>query len=163
MNEFAKAMGDLFTNPVVLCAALSWFLAQVIKLITSPKYRKGMDFLRFAFGSGGMPSSHSAVVMGACISCGILEGFDSTVFALSGVLALVVMRDALGIRREAGKHASVLNDITQEMAKENEKFSEITLAEFLGHTRLQVIAGAMFGCLVACVCQLWFFPAVGLV
>ncbi|MBR7181702.1 MAG: divergent PAP2 family protein, partial [Clostridia bacterium] len=102
MNEFAKSMGDLFTNPVVLCAALSWFLAQIIKLITSPKYRKGIDFLRFAFGSGGMPSSHSAVVMGACISCGILEGFDSTVFALSGVLALVVMRDALGIRREAG-------------------------------------------------------------
>jgi acid phosphatase family membrane protein YuiD len=156
--EFGRHVGDFFTNPVLLCGIFSWFLAQIIKLFTSPKYRKGIDFLRFAFGSGGMPSSHSAVVCATAFSCGILYGYGSAVFAVAAVLAIVVMRDASGIRLEASKHAEVINDISQELAKKQKKFSDITLSEFLGHTLSQVIAGALLGVLMAFVCQLWLFP-----
>ena len=151
-------IADFFTNPVLLCGIASWFLAQIIKVIASPKYRKGIDFLRFAFGSGGMPSSHSAVVCATAFSCGILYGYNSAIFAVAAVLAIVVMRDASGIRLEASKHAEVINDISQELAKKQKKFSEITLSEFLGHTLSQVVAGALLGILMAFICQLWLFP-----
>ena len=158
--ELKEHVVDFFTNPVLLCAIFSWFLAQIIKVFTSPKYRKGLDFFRFAFGSGGMPSSHSAVVTATCFSCGILYGYDSAIFAVSAVLAIVVMRDASGIRREASKHAEVINDISQELAKKHKKFSEITLSEFLGHTLSQVIMGALLGVVMAFICQLLIFPVM---
>lgn len=157
-SEVGRNIADFFTNPVLLCGIVSWFLAQIIKVFTSPKYRKGLDFIRFAFGSGGMPSSHSAVVCATAFSCGILYGYGSPIFAVAAVLAIVVMRDASGIRLEASKHAAAINDISQELAKRHKKFSEITLAEFLGHTLSQVIAGALLGILMAFVCQLWLFP-----
>lgn len=159
-SEIGNRFLDLITNRVLLCAGFAWFVAQIIKVFTSPRYRKDISFLRFAFGSGGMPSSHSAVVMATCFSCGIIYGYGSPYFAIAAVLAVVVMRDASGIRREASKHAEVINDISQELAKKQKKFSEITLSEFLGHTVSQVIMGALLGILMAAVCQHWLFPKV---
>ena len=152
---------DLVTNPVLLCAAFAWLLAQLLKVFTSPQYRNGMSLLRFVVGSGGMPSSHAAAVCATCFSCGILYGSDSAFFAISGVLAAVVMRDAAGIRREAGKQAEVINRISDELNKTNKKMTfEDTLKVLLGHTPLQVVAGAFLGVLMAFFCQYVLFPVM---
>ncbi|MBQ8357203.1 MAG: divergent PAP2 family protein [Clostridia bacterium] len=154
-------MLDLLTNPVLISAVFAWLLAQFLKIFTSAKYRDGMSFLRFLFGSGGMPSSHSAAVCATCFSCGILYGFDSALFAVSGVLAVVVMRDAAGIRREAGKQAQVINQISEELNKKKKKPTfEESLKVFLGHTPLQVLFGAMLGIMMAFFCQFWLFPRI---
>ena len=159
--EIKNHIIDLVTNPIILSTALAWLLAQLLKIFTTPKYRNGMSLLRFIFGSGGMPSSHSAAVCAACFSCGILYGFDSALFAISAVLAIVVMRDAAGIRREAGKQAEVINQISGELNKKNKKMNfEETLKVLLGHTPLQVIVGAIIGVLMAFLCQKVLFPAI---
>ena len=161
MLELKNNVIDLFTNRVVLAAAIAWLLAQVLKLFTSPKYRNGLSLLRFVVGSGGMPSSHSAAVCATCFSCGILYGYDSAVFAVSAVLAVVVMRDAAGIRREAGKQAQVINQMAEELNKKKKKNAfEDTLKVLLGHTPLQVLFGALLGVLTALVCQYWFLPLI---
>ncbi len=144
---------DFLTNPVLLCAALSWLAAQLLKLLTTPYYTKSFSLKQLIFGSGGMPSSHSAVVCATCISCGILYGYNSALFAISAVLAFVVMRDAAGLRREAGKQAEVINQISEELGKKKKSFADITLPELLGHTPLQVIFGALLGFFMAYFCQ----------
>lgn len=152
---------DLVTNPVLLSAVLACLLAQLLKIFTTPKYRNGLSILRFVFGSGGMPSAHSAAVCATCFSCGILYGFDSALFAISAVLAVVVMRDAAGIRREAGKQAEVINQISGELNRKNKKLNfEETLKVLLGHTPSQVLVGAILGVLTALLCQKVFFPAI---
>ena len=149
------------TNPVFLCAVIAWFLAQFLKIFTSPQYRNGLSLLRFVVGSGGMPSSHAAAVCATCFSCGILYGFDSAFFAISAVLAAVVMHDAAGIRREAGKQAEAINRISGELNKTNKKMTfEDTLKVLLGHTPLQVVMGAILGFIMAFVCQYLLFPAI---
>ncbi|MBE6701882.1 MAG: divergent PAP2 family protein [Ruminococcaceae bacterium] len=161
MLEIRKFIVDLFTNPVVLCATFSWLMAQFIKVLTTPKYRKDKSVLQVLFGSGGMPSSHSAAVFSAAIAIGLHEGFDSAIFAIAGVLAMVVIRDATGIRREAGKHAAVLNQITEELNKEKEDEEsnfKYTLKVLLGHTPLQVFFGAVLGVAMAFICHYWIFP-----
>ena len=152
---------DLVTNPVLLCAVFAWLLAQLLKIFTSPQYRDGLSLLRFVVGSGGMPSSHSAAVAATCFSCGILYGYDSAYFAISAILAAVVMRDAAGIRREAGKQAEAINRISGELNKKSHKKNvEETLKVLLGHTPLQVLVGAILGILMAFVCQYALFPAI---
>lgn len=148
---------DFLTNPVLLCAIISWFTAQFLKLLTTPHYTKKFSFGQLFFGTGGMPSSHSAVVCSTAISCGIIYGYDSAIFAVSAILAMVVMKDATGIRREAGKQAVVINQISEELGKKREKFADITLHELLGHTPLQVICGAILGFVMAYFCQRWLF------
>ena len=163
MLELRRIIIDLFTNPMILCATFSWLVAQFLKIFTTPKFRMDRSVLHVLFGSGGMPSSHSAAVFGAAISIGLHEGFDSAVFAVVGVLAMVVVRDATGIRREAGKHAAMLNQITEELNKEKEHENEEnafehTLKVLLGHTPLQVFFGAILGVAMAFICHYWIFP-----
>jgi acid phosphatase family membrane protein YuiD len=161
MKVFLDALVDLFTNPVLICAVFAWISAQILKIFFSPKYRKEMSFVRFIVGSGGMPSSHSAAVCATCFSCGILYGYGSPLFAISGVLAVVVMRDAAGIRREAGKQAEVINKIAEELNQQNKKKTfEDTLKEFIGHTPSQVMVGGFLGVLMAFVCQYLLFPVM---
>ena len=160
MNVVIDTLVDLFTNPVMMCAVFSWILAQIIKLFTDPKHLKGNSVSNFLVGSGGMPSSHSAAVCATCISCGLLYGFGSTYFAISGVLAVVVMRDAAGVRRESGKQAAVINRVTQEINKKKNVFDAEQLKELLGHTPLQVFAGAVLGTAMSFLCQLWLFPMI---
>ena len=161
MLELKRDILDLLTNKVILAAAIAWFIAQFLKIFTSRKYRNGMSLLRFVVGSGGMPSSHSAAVCATCFSCGILYGYDSALFAIAAVLAVVVMRDAAGIRREAGKQAEVINQITGELNKKQKKNTfEETLKVLLGHTPLQVLFGALLGVLIAFACQYWFLPLI---
>ena len=157
---FKNNIVDFFTNPVLLCAIISWFAAQMLKLFTTPYYKQEFSLLQALVGSGGMPSSHSAVVCSTSISCGILYGYDSAIFALSAVFAMVVMRDATGIRREAGKQAEVINQISEELGKKKKKFLYVTLPELLGHTPLQVLFGALLGLGMAYFCQRFLFVRI---
>ena len=159
MTDLQLFIMQLFTNPVLLCAVFSWLMAQFIKLFTTPNYRHDRSILQVLFGSGGMPSSHSATVCATCVSCGLIHGFGSPLFAISGVLAVVVMRDAAGVRRESGKQAAVINRVAQEMNKKK-GFDFEQLKELLGHTPLQVFAGAVLGMAMAFICQLWLFPLI---
>ena len=155
--EFKANIIDFFTNPILLCAAFSWFAAQLIKLITTPCYKKDFSVMHTLFGTGGMPSSHTAVVCATTFSCGVLYGYDSAIFAVSAVFAMVVMKDAVSVRREAGKQAGVINQITEEMGKRKKRFMSVSLPELLGHTPLQVIFGALLGIGMAYFCQRFLF------
>ncbi len=106
-----------------------------------------------------MPSSHSATVSALAVSVGLREGFDSALFAVAAVFALIVMYDATGIRRAAGLHAQLLNQLVEELQKLVERgFAREPLKELLGHTYLEVLVGALLGLLVALSLH-YLFPA----
>lgn len=137
---------ELGTNFVLWTAILGWFAAQVIKFILVFATQKNLDFKRL-IGSGGMPSSHSSIVSALAVAAGLDRGFASIEFAICAVIAFVVMYDACGVRRSAGQHAKILNKIIQ---RENEKEpAKETLKELLGHSPIEVFAGAVLGILIA--------------
>ena len=104
----------LFSNQVLLCCITAWFVAQALKIPTYYLVEKKWDWHRF-FGSGGMPSSHTAFVVSLTLMIGATQGFDSAIFALSFTMAAIVMYDATGVRRETGKQAVIINEIVQKM------------------------------------------------
>lgn len=137
----------LLHNPVLLAALLAWFIAQTLKVIFSVMQTGKVDFQRFV-GAGGMPSSHSALAMGLTAKIGMTEGWSSTIFALSLVTSLVIMYDAANVRRAAGEQAEVLNKMIDELFHDG-TIREERLKELLGHTPLEVVAGAILGVAVA--------------
>ena len=141
-----ETIGDLFTNKCIYIPVLVWFCIQVSKFIVELIKTKKINFKRL-MGAGGMPSSHSAVVTSLAILVGKQEGFGSTSFALAFVLACVVMYDAAGVRRAAGKQAHLLNKIVSTPNLTNVQVQE-RLNEVLGHTPIQVIVGAIIGIIV---------------
>ena len=130
-------------NQVFIACFLAWFLAQLIKIILTYFFDNRFDVSRFV-GSGGMPSSHTSFVTSLATAVGLVSGYDSSEFALSLVLALVVMYDAAGVRRAAGKQARLLNKIVETPGLSGLEVSE-RLVEVLGHTPLQVVVGAVIG------------------
>ncbi len=143
MNFFSQ----LFNNRIIWISLLAWFIAQFLKVILTIISVKKLDLTRF-IGSGGMPSSHAALVVSLATSIGLQEGFNSPIFALSLVVALVVMYDAAGVRRAAGKQAAVLNEIVAELQSLH-TIREEKLIELLGHTPVEVIAGAALGIIIS--------------
>lgn len=152
-------------NIVLVVALISWVAAQIIKVIVYAIKFKKFNGERI-LGAGGMPSSHSATVCALTIAVSRVNGITSTEFALAMVLALVVMYDATGVRRAAGLQAREINrlrrivneldeehldDLDEKIAIESEKEPEETkdLKEFLGHTPLEVLCGALLGILIA--------------
>jgi len=133
----------VFTNISFLSALCGWFASQSIKFTWNLIKNRQLDF-RYMISTGGMPSAHSASVSALATSVGIREGCDSTLFAVALAFALIVMFDAQSVRRAAGQQARVLNQIVQELFKEHH-FSRHKLAELLGHTRLEVLAGLLLG------------------
>ena len=131
---------EIFGNRVIQAAALAWAIAQGTKIILTLVIDKRFDLTRLV-GTGGMPSSHSALVMAMAFSVGKSDGFDSTIFGLAIILCFVVMYDAAGIRRAAGKQAEILNYFINEHKIPNME----NLKELLGHTPLEVFAGALLG------------------
>lgn len=123
-----------------------WFFIQLFKLIYDLVTTKQFNFKRI-LGAGGMPSSHSAVVTSLATMIGINQGFDSQMFALATIFAFVVMYDAAGIRRAAGKQAHILNMIVNTPGLSGVEVTE-KLQEVLGHTPTQVIVGAIIGVIV---------------
>ncbi len=141
-----KELGNLLGNHMVVNSVVAWMLAQVIKTIIDAVIHHRVDFNRL-FGDGGMPSGHSATVTALAVTAGLQEGLGSPIFAISAVLAIIVMHDAMGVRLEAGKHAKAINELFDLMSSSAE--SEEKMKEFLGHTPLQVCSGAVLGFLVA--------------
>ncbi len=139
----------IFRNPLLMPAILAWFAAQLIKLILTLILSKKLDFRRMV-GSGGMPSSHSSFVVALTVSAGMRHGWDSALFAVCTVLAAIVMYDAAGVRRAAGRQAAVLNRIARTLTESGQTDERHeALRELLGHTPVEVIAGALLGTLIA--------------
>ena len=137
---------ELLQNRLLVSALLAWLAAQVIKTILYSLTNRTLD-LRRLFGDGGMPSGHSATVTALAASAAFSCGLDSAAFAISAILAVVVMHDAMGVRRQAGKHAKAINELMETLG--SDIAPEEKLQEFLGHTPLQVCLGAVLGFLVA--------------
>lgn len=125
----------------------AWVLAQTFKVLLSILFTKKLDIRRFV-GSGGMPSSHSALVVSMAVGIGLAEGYGSPLFALALAVAMVVMYDAAGVRRAAGKQAAVLNEIVADL-QAHRAVPQEKLKELLGHTPVEVIAGAILGIVIA--------------
>lgn len=138
---------DLWANVPLKCAAVSWCVAQGIKVLISLWLDKKLDWRR-CFGMGGMPSSHSAFVFSLMLSIAVKETVASTDFALAFALAAVVIYDAMGVRRETGKQGEVLNQIVSQVLVEGQPITEKQLKELVGHTPLEVIGGVIVGSLV---------------
>ena len=133
-------------NKYIYIPFLLWFGIQTFKVIYDLVTTHKFNFKRI-LGAGGMPSSHSAVVVGLATLVGKYEGVGSSIFAVSLVLAFVVMYDAAGVRRAAGKQAQLLNKIIETPGLTTGQVSE-KLVEVLGHTPIQVIVGAIIGIIV---------------
>lgn len=140
---------DLITNPYLLTGLGSWFVAQVLKTIIYAVINKKIVWERM-IGDGGMPSGHSATVTSLATFAALRCGFGSFEFAIAGILAVVVCHDAMGVRRETGKQAVILNELVEVIHKiSEEKITEEQLKIFVGHTPLQVMAGMALGILNA--------------
>ena len=136
--------GMLTQNPVIDCALLAWFLAQLIKVVLDLVLLRRFDVQRLV-SSGGMPSSHSSMVVACTVAIGKLYGTADPVFALAVVFSAVVMYDACNVRRSAGDTAKLVNQLLEHIERLTaEDFAE-DLKEVMGHTPLQVLMGALLG------------------
>jgi acid phosphatase family membrane protein YuiD len=136
-------------NKILLTAIISSLTAQMLKLLVHYIYYKKID-LRIVFSTGGMPSSHSASVISLSMAVGFEEGFKSNLFAICLFFSFIVMYDAAGIRRAAGKQAEILNKIIEDIYQGKKLLNEgEKLRELLGHTPLEVFVGAVWGIIVA--------------
>ena len=142
MNTFTLFL----TNKYIYIPFLLWFAIQTFKVMWDLIETKKFNFKRI-LGAGGMPSSHSAVVTGLATLIGKNEGVDTALFAVSFIFALVVMYDAAGVRRAAGKQAKLLNKIVETPGLSSLQVQE-KLVEVLGHTPIQVFVGAAIGVIV---------------
>ncbi|MBQ5860421.1 MAG: divergent PAP2 family protein [Selenomonadales bacterium] len=142
-----SAVKALLSNHILVSAVLAWASAQIIKTVLVYRKTKELDLERL-FGSGGMPSSHTAFVVAMATAAAMVEGLASSTFALSFILASIVMYDAAGVRQAAGQQARVLNRLIKQLRSEH-ILPERELKELLGHTPLEVLAGAVLGFLIA--------------
>ena len=140
-------VGEILDNQVLLIALCSSLTAQILKLFIELAQFRQLRF-KIMFETGGMPSSHSALVSALATGIGLTQGWDTPQFAIATVFAFIVMYDAAGIRRAAGKQAKVLNQIMVEVFEEEHD----PLKELLGHTPAQVVAGSILGILL-----MWWF------
>ena len=146
---------DFLSNKFFITAMVSWTTAQIIKFFIYAIINKSWDFSRL-FGDGGMPSGHSATVSSLATISALTFGLGSFEFAISGILAVIVCHDAMGVRLEAGKHAKLLNLLVDAFEKfSKNELPEVVLKEFVGHTPLQVITGFFLG--IFCACAMHFF------
>ena len=142
----------IFSNPVLIAGFLSWGIAQLIKVPWIYFSSGKLDWV-LLLRAGGMPSSHSALVASVAHATGLFVGFSTPLFALALTLAVIVIYDATGIRRQAGMHAEFINRILRDMVK-GKITKESQLREVLGHTPLEALAGTLLGIAVAQV--IWF-------
>ena len=150
---------NILTNPVLIVPGCAWIIAQVAKAVINAIVNKKFSFDRLV-GDGGMPSGHSATVTALAVMCGFTEGFGSTIFGLAMIFAIVVMHDAMGVRREAGKHArsiiSIVEQLNDFLSERDEQIKTEKLKVLVGHTPLQVVVGSLLGALIAVVYYLLF-------
>jgi acid phosphatase family membrane protein YuiD len=138
---------EILSNPVLIVGFAAWGLAQLIKVPWGYFSSGRWDWV-LLLRAGGMPSSHSALVAGVAHAIGLFEGFASPIFALALTLAVIVIYDATGIRRQAGMHAEFINRIIQDRLK-GKVSNDRQLREVLGHTPMEALAGTILGIAVA--------------
>ncbi|MEW6096654.1 MAG: divergent PAP2 family protein [bacterium] len=137
----------ILQNKIFLATILAWLIAQVLKIIIYARKNKRINF-RLLLGSGGMPSSHSATVMALCTAVGRVEGWQTSIFIVSLIFAIIIMTDAVGVRRSVGQQARILNIMADELYEKG-TISERRLKELLGHTPVEVFVGGGLGILIA--------------
>lgn len=147
----ASILADLRSNYVFCVGFCGWFLAQFLKIFTKA-YKTGVWDVRAFFDSGGMPSSHSSLCSSVATAVAMQQGLGSPMFAVCVCFSVIVMYDAMGVRRHAGLQAEVLNIVAESVLEGHPK-AEQKLKEVLGHTPRQVAAGSLLGVLVGL-----FFP-----
>lgn len=140
-----QALQELLANRVLISGLVGWGAAQVLKTIIYALMHHTLDLTRI-FGDGGMPSGHSATVSSLATAAALVYGLGSFEFAMAFIFAIVVCKDAMGVRLETGRQAVIINDIVEAFnSLASEKIPEAKLKEFVGHTPLQVIAGILLG------------------
>ena len=146
---------QIYSNKIIQTGAIAWVSSQIIKTIIHLIVNKKIVWERLV-GDGGMPSSQCATVTSVATAAGFIEGWNSSIFAVAVFLAIIVMHDARGVRRETGKQAVVINDMLELFEKmgAGSLTPEQTLKEFVGHTPLQVLAGGILGFVVAVIMNL---------
>ena len=137
---------DIFRIHLLMNALLAWATAQILKFFIYLAVNRTIDWKRLT-GDGGMPSGHSATVTALAVTSGLEYSCASPAFAVCVVLAIIVMHDAMGVRREAGRHAKAINELLETLSSQQEP--DVKLKEFLGHTPMQVCCGAVLGFAVA--------------
>ena len=137
----------LAANKPLNCAACAWLLAQVIKFFLYSFIEKTINWRRL-WGSGGMPSSHTAFTLALAIATGLTEGFNTTAFAIAFALMGVVVYDAMGVRYETGKQGAVINQILNELFVEGKPLTDERLKELVGHSPIEVLGGALTGIII---------------
>jgi acid phosphatase family membrane protein YuiD len=149
-------MNEFFDNKILLAAAVAWLMAQIVKV--------PLEYLRtrewnwaLLLSTGGLPSSHSALVSAMTHGVGLYTGFDSAIFAVAFVLTAVVVYDATGIRRQAGLHAELINAIVNDLTTGHpiKESQQKELKEILGHTPLEALSGIIWG--VAFATGFWYW------
>jgi acid phosphatase family membrane protein YuiD len=145
---------QLISNRVLVAGLIAWMLAQFFKVPIQYLLHRKIDWGMW-ISTGGMPSSHSALVTATMLAIGLYTGFNTPAFALSVAVTMVVIYDAAGVRRQAGKHAERINMIIDELFT-GQPISEENLKEVLGHTPVEVIGGVILGFIVSIsVWQFW--------
>jgi acid phosphatase family membrane protein YuiD len=147
-------IGPIIQNHVLWTGMAGWFLAQALKIPIDTIREHRWNWALF-FAAGGMPSSHSCLVTSTAMAVGLHLGFDTPLFAVAVALAMVVVYDATGIRRQAGMQAQTINILVDELLK-GHPISEQHLREVLGHTPLEALGGMLLGLVVAVVLWVWW-------
>jgi uncharacterized protein len=139
-------MGNILMNDVLICALISWQLAQILKIPFHYWRTQKLEWHLY-FNPGGMPSSHAALMISTTLAIALFHGFDTPLFALAVAISMIVLYDAAGVRRQAGMHAQKINQIIQELLQ-GHPISEDQLKEVLGHSPLEVVGGTILGLVV---------------
>lgn len=137
-----------FRNPPLIAALSAWALAQVLKMPVNYAQTRDWDW-SLLFRAGGMPSSHSALVTATAHGIGLTVGFEAPLFAIAVAIAMIVIYDATGIRRQAGKQARVINAIVQDILDGHPLRSQDKLREVLGHSPMEAVVGSILGVVIA--------------
>ena len=143
-----SALSQIAASKPLVIPFAAWFVAQALKTIIQALREKRLNLRHLASG-GGMPSAHSALVCALATTAGIVYDIDSGIFAISVILAAIVMHDAAGVRQAVDKQSAILNHLLVDLPRTQLEFERF-LRQLVGHTRFQVIAGAALGILLAC-------------
>lgn len=157
--NFRELIAQLWANDILWVSLIASSLAQVLKPFAYWRRTGEFDWHHMA-ATGGMPSSHSAMVSALATGVGLENGFDTALFSIAAVFAMIVTYDASHVRRQAGVHARALNQIIAELLS-GHPLEEIKFDELLGHSRMEVLAGVLFGIAMMLVWKLLIQPLFG--
>ena len=142
-NSMQDGLNSLLDNKVLLVPLVAWLTAQALKVIVALIRDRRLDF-SYIISMGGMPSSHTTLVCALTTTIAVLYGLSSPLFAIAAIFAVIVMYDAAGVRKEVSNQSTLLNRMLDELFKGQPEFEE-RLKELIGHTKLEVLAGALLG------------------